>query len=320
MQRVQRVKTVVGNIEPGSYSHQIYLIWHSMITRCFSPNSKNYARYGGRGITVCERWLTFANFFEDMSEAPRGYSLDRINNDGSYCKENCRWASRAEQNRNRSNNVWLTINGVSKVSADWARELGLNPAAMNNRIKSGWSIERAITEQKPDRPNSKLSDDEVKQVLGLYPQLTYQEIADRFNVSKKTVLNIINGRIFKDIAAERSYVRPPVPKRLRKGTGVKFLTFNGETLHYGEWERRLGLTRGVIESRIRKGFSVEQALSTGRLKRRREGAWKLTDDQVREIRIANQEGVSGYALAKKYGVDKSVIYEIIKGKTYTHVV
>lgn len=95
----------------GMDGTKIYSIWSHMKQRCYSPNNTNYKNYGGRGIKVCDRWLnSFANFLEDMSCHPKFLSLDRIDNDGNYCKENCRWATRKEQGNNKRNSRKNKIN------------------------------------------------------------------------------------------------------------------------------------------------------------------------------------------------------------------
>ncbi len=89
----------------GMYGTRTYTSWVAMKERCFNPNNKRYKDYGGRGITVCPRWLKFENFFEDMGDRPQGKTLDRKNNDKGYCKSNCRYATPTEQNNNKRNNL-----------------------------------------------------------------------------------------------------------------------------------------------------------------------------------------------------------------------
>lgn len=119
----------------GAYKTQTYKSWARMKTRCENPNYTSYANYGGRGIKVCERWQQFENFLEDMGEQPEGHSLDRIDVDGDYTPENCRWATREQQDRNRRNNVNITVGDKTMCLADWAKELGVKDATLRSRYK-----------------------------------------------------------------------------------------------------------------------------------------------------------------------------------------
>lgn len=126
--------------------------WQEMRKRCLDPRATNFERYGGRGITVCERWLTFDNFREDMGERPtKELSLDRINNNGNYEPGNCRWATAKEQANNRrkarntTRNVFLTWRGETFCVAEWAERIGIEVHALRHRIDRGWSVERALT-------------------------------------------------------------------------------------------------------------------------------------------------------------------------------
>lgn len=101
-----------------------YRAWHTMKLRCLNPNNKNYDLYGGRGIVVCDRWVkSFMYFYEDMGDCPLGHSLDRINNEGGYNKENCRWASLKTQARNKRNNALITLPNGEKIVLVVASEI-----------------------------------------------------------------------------------------------------------------------------------------------------------------------------------------------------
>lgn len=123
--------------------------WQRMKQRCYTKGCDSYKFYGARGIKVCDRWLhSFENFLADMGEAPKGYSIDRIDPDGDYCPENCRWASIREQQNNKRNTFFITFNGITKPLSYWSETLGIKPNTIHARIRYlHWSIEKALTKQ-----------------------------------------------------------------------------------------------------------------------------------------------------------------------------
>lgn len=123
-----------------------YNAWRNMRQRCTVPTHKLWHRYGGRGVTVCDRWLTsFENFLADMGPRPDGGSLDRIDNDGNYEPGNCRWATSHVQARNRGSNAVYEIDGVKKCLVDWAKHFGINQSTLRDRVVCcGIPIEEAV--------------------------------------------------------------------------------------------------------------------------------------------------------------------------------
>ena len=123
-----------------------YKTWDALRQRCLNPKNKDYPRYGGAGISVCDRWKhSFEAFLADMGERPAGMTLDRINNDEGYSKENCRWATIVTQNRNRRSNVIIEYNGESGPISFWAERMGIERKTLEYRIRAGWDTERALT-------------------------------------------------------------------------------------------------------------------------------------------------------------------------------
>jgi hypothetical protein len=120
--------------------------WASMRARCENKEHAAYARYGGRGITVCEAWSSFEAFLRDMGRRPTsGHSLDRINNDDGYGPTNCRWATKREQNRNRRSNVLLTHDGRTMCLVEWAETLGVTPEVIGARLSRGLTASESLT-------------------------------------------------------------------------------------------------------------------------------------------------------------------------------
>ena len=119
--------------------HPLYYTWVNMKRRCNNSKATSYQRYGGRGIEVCKSWnKSFENFVTDMGDRPASnYTLDRIDNDGNYCKNNCKWSSRDEQSRNRSTNRLYEYKGQLKLLKDWAIELDINKSTLEGRAWKG---------------------------------------------------------------------------------------------------------------------------------------------------------------------------------------
>lgn len=124
-----------------------YRSWQAMKDRCSNQNTISFPNYGGRGISVCERWLhSFENFFADMGKRPSAkHSIERVNNNGNYEPGNCMWATKTAQARNTRRTHRLTFNGQTKSLTEWAQEIGITRAALRNRLKKGWSVERALS-------------------------------------------------------------------------------------------------------------------------------------------------------------------------------
>ncbi len=134
-------------ITHGLYKTPTYYSWGSMRSRCKNKNSPNFHNYGGRGIVVCERWNKFENFIADMGLRPSlNHSIDRINNDGNYCSENCQWSTKAQQSNNKRTNVILTFEGKSHTVKQWERIKGFRFGTIANRLRLGWTIESAVSE------------------------------------------------------------------------------------------------------------------------------------------------------------------------------
>ncbi len=127
-----------------------YITWYNMIQRCTNLNHRSYKHYGGRGIKVCEAWLSFESFFQDMGERPPNMSIDRIDNDGDYCSENCKWSTPKEQARNMTTNRLITIDDITKCLAEWCYQYNLSRDTVDERMRRGWTPEEAL-ELKPKK-------------------------------------------------------------------------------------------------------------------------------------------------------------------------
>ncbi len=134
----------------GTRKSPEYLSWRAMKARCLNPNDPAYPRYGARGITIHQSWANdFQAFLRDMGPRPQGTSLDRIDSSAGYSPENCRWATRRQQQRNRRSVVMLTVGSETKTIAEWSEQYKLAHGTISYRLsKLGWDAVKAVTTPK----------------------------------------------------------------------------------------------------------------------------------------------------------------------------
>lgn len=180
---------------------RLHSIWGNMKDRCFNKNSDRYYRYGGRGVSICDEWMIFDNFYNWALN--NGYqdnlTIDRVNNDGNYTPDNCRWADNITQANNKSNNNVLTYNGESHTLREWSRLIGIDSRTIFKRInRDGWTLEDALN--KPIR-------------------------------------------------------------KVKKGNDA-LIEFNNKKHNLSNWSKLLNIPRETLKSRLKRGWSVEDAFTT----------------------------------------------------------
>lgn len=154
---VEKNKNYLSKYRKEKYTG-IYGSWYAMKQRISNPNHTSYHNYGGRGIKYNCNWESFAGFEKDMGDTyKKGFTLERVDNNGDYCKENCRWATRKEQCNNTRKNILIDYNGVQLTSAQWAEKLGLKEGTFKSRRLRGWTLDR-IMNSKLERPAKLLKD------------------------------------------------------------------------------------------------------------------------------------------------------------------
>lgn len=154
----QRTVTGNKNRKHGKYGTKVYHTWQTMIQRCSNQNSDSFTYYGAKGITVCDEWKRFEQFFSDMGDPPsEQYSIDRIDPRGNYCKENCRWSTSKEQANNKTNNRLITIHDETHTLAEWAEKFNIPYDRALKRLNMGYGPMEALTaplgrrKQQPDK-------------------------------------------------------------------------------------------------------------------------------------------------------------------------
>lgn len=142
----------------GMQATKIYTVWENVIQRCNNPRHPSYKNYGGRGIRVCERWLSAKNFIEDMLPTYQpGLTLDRIDNEGDYEPANCAWRSRREQSNNTRTNRWIEFNGERLTMSQWSKKLGINHQTIHDRLKKRLPLEMVLSPANLSNPNRRVA-------------------------------------------------------------------------------------------------------------------------------------------------------------------
>lgn len=236
-----------------------YSVWSNIKWRCSGKcKSKNNSGYANRGIKICERWAnSFQNFLDDMGPRPSpDHSIDRINNNGDYCPENCRWTTAKVQANNTRRTKFLEYRGETKPLTTWAEELGLSKDLIKNRIfRYKMSVEEAF-----ERPIRKTVNESPKEFVVDGETLTIEQCSQKFNLTKERIrMRFAHGwdtdRIMK------------TPESIKKRQFPKKLEFNGEALTAKEWASKTGINESEIRSRFRKGWTIERILTQPMRKR-----------------------------------------------------
>lgn len=142
----QRESKIGRSVTHGRWGTMEYRVWAGIKQRCNNPNYHKYPTYGGRGIVMCDRWLLFENFYSDMGPSPSPrHTIERLDNDGPYSPENCVWATRKRNQRNRRNTIYVTHNGKRTTLSDLADELGVKYMTLYMRHRKGQSLVSGIT-------------------------------------------------------------------------------------------------------------------------------------------------------------------------------
>lgn len=197
----------------GQTKTELYRRWTEMRRRCSDPKNISYQYYGAKGIRVCALWEHSFEAFKEWADGD-GYkpdahprlTIERKDSNKDYSPDNCKWATYAEQSRNKSDVRLIEFEGKKQCLLDWATSLGVPRGLLNARLRSGWSIDRAFREpSRRSRPGSeshsaKLQEKDVIEIRSLFGQMIYRDIATRFNISTAAVKAIASRRTWRHIA------------------------------------------------------------------------------------------------------------------------
>jgi transposase len=230
--------------------------WSHMWKRCIDKRVNSYPNYGGRGITVCERWRDFFVFVEDMGRKPEPYSqwsLDRIDNDGNYEPDNCRWATKEQQVNNRSNTIYVTIGGKKKTESQWARHFDVARSTIKRWVRDG--LETADERQRAEI----MEDINEKRILSVAidgETKTTREWAEKFGIKYSVAWQRVRREGWDWERALKTPITTPADRNYKRDE----ITIDGETKGFREWCRHFGIANGTVWKRLKRGIPIEEAL------------------------------------------------------------
>jgi hypothetical protein len=208
MTDLRREKEIMPRRFSSLQEKRTYQTWADMRTRCNNPRHRSYPSYGGRGIKVCERWDDYELFLKDMGLKPDGLTLERLDNNGNYSPENCKWATYREQSINTRRNRYFEIDGVKLPMVDYAKAVGIPASTLSSRLNQyGWDTKTALNAEKnhieniPNDPEKikylrKLTDKQADEIRQIYSKsrISMRKLSEMFGVSATSIANIIQGK------------------------------------------------------------------------------------------------------------------------------
>lgn len=228
------------------------------MARCYNPRHHSYAIYGERGICVCERWHDYDNFADDMGKPSSDCTIDRIDNDLDYGPDNCRWATRKEQARNRRDNELVTYHGVTRTLAELAETHGKDIGTVRSRLQRGMSAEKAL--ETPVRESRTRSNVPLYTINGA--TRTLPEWSRHVGVGRRTV----QSRIDRGYSVEQALGFAPKPTFTHPKNLT--VTIDGKMKPLKRWAEIYGVNYNKIYRRVKRGWTAEQALGLTPRKRR----------------------------------------------------
>ena len=241
----------------GLSGTRTYSVWEGMRQRCNNPNNAYYNRYGGRGIKVCSRWDHYVNFLADMGDAPDGLWIERIDNDGGYCKENCKWETPPKQALNKSSNVIIELDGVSMCVVEWEAEIGLSRDLMYYRKKMGWSDREILTTPVGDG-YGRFTRSRWNKTTSSYLTMDGESkcIAEWAGIVGINANTLHNRVTYMGWSHKKALTTPAKTK------DMSLLEHNGKKDTRAGWARKVGISESLLRHRLKRGWSVEKALTT----------------------------------------------------------